>query len=252
MLKSREGQRVPSTPLMIRRDGQWQTVDSTAFFAGRRVVLFALPGAFTPTCSSTHVPRFNELASLFRANGIDEVCCLSVNDPFVMERWQDEQQATALSFIADGNGHFSQAMGMLVDKAELHFGKRSWRYSMVVRDGVIEKMFVEPERPGDPFEVSDADTMRAFICPQSRPQPRISMFTRPGCNHCARAKASLAAENLRFEEIRLGEGGLSLSTLTAVTGESKTPQVYVDGERVGGADELERWLSERRREKAAA
>jgi len=252
MLQSKEGQRIPTTQLMIRRNGQWQTVDSAEFFAGRRVVVFALPGAFTPTCSSTHVPRFNELAPVFRTNGIDELCCLSVNDPFVMERWQDEQHADALSFIADGNGDFSEAMGMLVDKADLHFGKRSWRYSMLVHDGVIEKMFIEPERPGDPFEVSDADTMRAFVCPQARPQPRISMFTRPGCNHCARAKASLASEGLRFEEIRLGERGLSLSTLAAVTGESKTPQVYVDGERIGGADELERWLSERRGEKAAA
>lgn len=242
MPQSKQGQPVPNTKLQVRREGQWRQLDSRDFFAGRTVILFALPGAFTPTCSSTHVPRFNELAGLFRQNGVDEVCCLSVNDSFVMGRWQDEQAAEQLTFVADGNGDFSDAMGMLVDKTDIGFGKRSWRYSMLVRDGVIEQMFVEPEQPGDPFEVSDADTMLRTVCPEAKPAPRVAIVTKPGCSHCVRAKDALHAKGYGYEEIRLGEHGLSLSTLAALSPQQTTPQVFIDGQRIGGADELEQYL----------
>ena len=123
------------------------------------MVVFSLPGAFTPTCSSTHVPRYNELAPAFFANGVDRIVCMSVNDAFVMNEWARTQECGNVTMLPDGNGEFTEKMGMLVDKSELGFGKRSWRYSMLVKDGVIEKMFIEPEKAGDPFEVSDADTM---------------------------------------------------------------------------------------------
>lgn len=147
--------------------------------------------------------------------------------------------------LPDGNGAFTEGMGMLVDKQDLNFGKRSWRYSMLVNDGTIEKMFIEPNVPGDPFEVSDADTMLSYVNADAKLPPAISLFSKPGCGHCARAKQALADAGMAFEEIRLGGDQLSLATLTAVTGEQTTPQVFVDGQRIGGADQLEAWLSQR-------
>ena len=243
MLKSSEGQKVPNVMFPVRVHGEWQKVDSDALFKGKTVVLFALPGAFTPTCSNMHLPRYNELASVFKANGIDSLICLSVNDPFVMETWQAAQHTENIAFIPDGNGEFSEGMGLLVDKSAIGLGKRSWRYSMLVKDGVIEKMFIEPEEPGDPFKVSDADTMLHYVNPQASPPPRITFFSKPGCQHCARARKMLAEKGLRFEEIELGSHGVSYSSLQAVSGKGTTPQVYIDGQHVGGADELALWLA---------
>lgn len=243
MLQHHEGQRVPAVSFRTRAGNDWKTVTSAELFDGRTVIVFALPGAFTPTCSSTHLPRYNELASVFRANGVDEIVCLSVNDAFVMDAWAGDQHADNIRFIPDGNGDFSEQMGMLVGKEDLGFGKRSWRYSMLVKDGVIEKMFIEPEKPGDPFEVSDADTMLAYVNGDAVLPKRVSIFTKPGCPHCARAKKSLADHGLRFEEIELGGHGLSYSSLAAVTGRGTTPQVYIEGEHIGGADELDAWFA---------
>ena len=167
MFQNREGQKVPQVTFRTRRDHEWVDVNSDDLFKGRTVVVFALPGAFTPTCSSTHVPRYNQLAPAFKQHGVDEVVCISVNDAFVMDEWRIEQRATNVTFMPDGNGDFSRAMGMLVAKNDLGFGDRSWRYSMLVKDGVIEKMFIEPEEPGDRFEVSDSDTMLAYIVPHA-------------------------------------------------------------------------------------
>jgi glutaredoxin-like protein len=189
------------------------------------------------------LPRFNELAEVFKANGIDSVICLSVNDPFVMETWKEEQNAEGIYFLPDGNGEFSAGMGLLVDKSEIGLGKRSWRYSMLVKDGLIKKMFIEPEEPGDPFKVSDADTMLNYINPKASPPPRVTFFSKPGCPHCARARKMLKDKGYRFEEIELGSHGISYSSLQAVSGRGTTPQVYIDGQHVGGADELAIWLA---------
>ena len=243
MLKSREGQKVPNVTFPIRVNDEWQKINSDTLFKGKTVVLFALPGAFTPTCSSTHLPRFNELAGVFKANGIDSVICLSVNDPFVMETWKEEQNAQNIVFLPDGNGEFTQGMGLLVDKSEIGLGKRSWRYSMLVSDGLIKKMFIEPEEPGDPFKVSDADTMLKYINPKATLPPRVTLFSKPGCPHCARARKLLQDKGYRFEEIELGSHGISYSSLQAVTGRGTTPQVYIDGQHIGGADELTTWLA---------
>lgn len=242
MLESREGQTVPSVTWPIRVGDEWRELSSDELFKGRTVVLFALPGAFTPTCSSTHLPRYNELASVFKAQGVDEVVCLSVNDTFVMNSWQEDQKAYNIRFLPDGNGEFSKGMGMLVDKDDLGFGQRSWRYSMLVKDGVVDKMFIEPEKPGDPFEVSDADSMLNYIAPEAQLPARVTLFTKPGCPHCAKAKQLLDDAGMRYEEIALGAQGVTYSSLTAVSGQGTTPQVYVDGNRVGGADDLEAFL----------
>jgi glutaredoxin-like protein len=243
MPQSREGQYVPQVTFPIRTNDEWQTVSSDELFKGKTVVLFALPGAFTPTCSSTHLPRFNELAETFKASGIDMLICLAVNDPFVMGAWREDQGAENIFFLPDGNGEFTKGMDMLVDKSELGLGWRSWRYSMLVRDGLIEKMFVEPEEPGDPFEVSDADTMLHHINPEAHPPSRIMLFSKPGCPHCARARKLLRERGRRFEEIELGGHGISYSSLQAVSGRGTTPQIFIDGQHVGGADELADWLA---------
>ncbi len=242
MLSSKEGQKVPHVTFHTRQGDDWVSVSTEDIFKGKTVVVFALPGAFTPTCSSTHLPRYNELAPTFRGEGVDAIYCLSVNDTFVMNAWAEDQKAEHIQVIPDGNGEFSQGMGMLVDKAELGFGKRSWRYSMLVKDGTIEKMFIEPEEPGDPFKVSDADTMLNYINPKAQKPQRISVISKPGCPHCARAKKALSDNAYNYEEIVLGENGVSYSSLAAMTGQGTTPQVFVDGNLVGTADEVEQWI----------
>ncbi|MBO6947870.1 MAG: peroxiredoxin [Rhodospirillales bacterium] len=146
---------------------EWKDLSTDEIFKGKRVVLFALPGAFTPTCSTSHLPRYEELYEEFQNLGVDSVICLSVNDAFTMFQWGKHQGAENVFLLPDGNGEFSRKMGMLVDKSNLGFGMRSWRYSMVVDDGQIEQMFVEPDYgdncPTDPFEVSDADTMLKYL-----------------------------------------------------------------------------------------
>lgn len=243
MLQSKEGHAVPQVTFPIRENNEWKQVSSDALFAGKTVVLFALPGAFTPTCSSTHLPRYNELAGVFKENGVDSIICLSVNDPFVMNAWKENQNAENIYFLPDGNAEFSEGMGMAVDKNELGFGKRSWRYSMLVKDGIIEKMFIEPQKPGDPFEVSDADTMLNYINPGATLPSRVTLFSKPGCSHCHRARNLLDAKGVRYEDIELGQNGVSYSSLQAVTGRGTTPQVFVDGTLIGGADELEAFLA---------
>ena len=248
-LQNREGQRVPQVVFRTRRDHEWVEVTSDEVFGGKTVVVFALPGAFTPTCSSTHVPRYNQLAPELKRHGIDEIICISVNDAFVMNEWRTEQKAGNLTFLPDGNGDFSRAMGMLVPKQELGFGERSWRYAMLVKDGVIEKMFIEPDQPGDPFEVSDADTMLAYIAPHAGKPLDVTLFTRPGCPFCSRAKGMLRDAGIQFDELVLNRD-YSEVTLRAVAGASMVPQVFINGDHIGGSDELETYLG--KRDKAAA
>ena len=249
MLPNSEGRKVPQVTFRTRRDGEWKDITSDEIFRGRTVVVFALPGAYTPTCSSTHLPRYNELASVFKRVGVDDIVCLSVNDPFVMSEWQKDQDAPNVTFIPDGNGEFTDKMGMLVDKTDLGFGKRSWRYSMLVRDGTIEKMFIEPEKPGDPFEVSDADSMLRYIAPREKaPEPAL-IFARPGCPYCARAKELLRANGIVFEEVTLGKG-ITTSALRAVSGKGTAPQVFIGGRLIGGSEELEQYFARQDRKAA--
>ena len=145
----------------------WKDLSTDDVFNGKKVVVFSLPGAFTPTCSTSHLPRFEELYDEFKAQGVDTIVCLSVNDAFVMYQWGLSQKAENVFLLPDGNGEFTRKMGMLVDKSNLGFGMRSWRYSMFVENGEITKMFSEDgysdNCPTDPFEVSDADTMLNYL-----------------------------------------------------------------------------------------
>jgi glutaredoxin-like protein len=242
MLKNREGQSVPQVVFHTRHDHEWVDVSSDEVFKGKTVVVFALPGAFTPTCSSTHVPRYNQLADELKRQGVDEIVCVSVNDAFVMNEWRNEQNAWNIRFLPDGNGDFSRGMGMLVPKNDLGFGDRSWRYSMLVKDGVIEKMFIEPDVPGDPFEVSDADTMLAYIAPDAPKPMDVSVFTREGCPYCARAKGMLHDAGIPYEELVLNRDYTEAS-LRAVSGRASVPQVFINGTHIGGSDDLEQYLA---------
>lgn len=242
MTQSQEGKRVPNTTFRTRVGSEWRKVSTDEIFGGKTVVVFSLPGAFTPTCSSTHVPGYNELAPAFRANGVDRIVCISVNDAFVMNEWAANQGANDVMFLPDGNGEFTAGMGQLVDKGELGFGKRSWRYSMLVRNGIVEKMFVEPNKPGDPFEVSDAATMLAYLNPQARKPDQVAILTRDGCQYCAQAKALLNERGIDYVEIPLAHN-VRNKALGAIAGAQTAPQVFINGQRIGGYDELKRWAA---------
>lgn len=229
------GDKAPDVSFPQLVNGKWTSIKTSETFKGRTVVLFGLPGAFTPTCSSAHVPRYVELQASFKKAGVDEIVCVSVNDSFIMDAWQKDQGAESLTFWADGNGIFTDALGLLVDKSAIGFGKRSWRYAVVIKDGVITHTFIEPEKDGDPFEVSDADTVLKAI--GGKAPPDVLLFTKPGCAHCARAKAGLTEKGLTWSELPT-----SPRILRGLPGENTTPQVFVDGKHLGGADELATWL----------
>jgi glutathione-dependent peroxiredoxin len=244
MLENSEGKNVPNVTFRVIEDGDWKDITTDDLFAGKTVALFSLPGAFTPTCSSTHLPRFNELAPVFKQNGVDEIICMSVNDTFVMNAWKENQESDNVTVIPDGNGEFTNGMNMLVGKKDLGFGDRSWRYSMLVKDKKIEKMFIEPEVEGDPFEVSDADTMLNYINANAVKPEFVSMISRKGCIHCERARKALEENNMPYEEIELGQGVTSRS-LRAISGATTTPQVFIGGKLIGTADNLEAYLKEK-------
>ena len=241
MIHSKEGSRVPNVTFRTRQNNEWKNVTTDDIFAGKTVVVFSLPGAFTPTCSSTHLPRYNELAPAFFANGVDSIVCISVNDAFVMNEWAKDQEAANITLIPDGNGAFTEGMGQLVDKLDLGFGKRSWRYSMLVKDGVVQKMFIEPNKPGDPFEVSDADTMLAYINPKAVKPDQVAILTREGCPFCAEAKHLLRDNGYNYVELPLDHSVRS-RVVGAVTGRGTVPQVFINGEHIGGSDELKEYV----------
>ncbi|EXJ13635.1 glutathione peroxidase [Imhoffiella purpurea] len=244
MIEDRTGSHVPNVTFRTRSGHEWVDVTTDDIFAGKTVVVFSLPGAFTPTCSSSHVPRYNQLTPMFKEHGVDEVVCMSVNDTFVMNAWKEAEHADNLTFVPDGNGEFTEGMGMLVDKDDLGFGKRSWRYSMLVRDGVIEKMFIEPEVEGDPYEVSDAGTMLAYIAPEAPKPIDVAVFSREGCPFCAKAKDALTKAGIPFEELVLNKD-YTEQTLRAVSNAAMVPQVFVDGQLIGGSDKVIAWIESR-------
>ena len=146
---------------------EWKDISSDDIFRGKRVVLFALPGAFTPACSESHLPGYEQSYDEFRSLGVDQVICLAVNDAFVMFQWAKSQNIEKVFMLPDGNGDFSRLMGLLVDRRPQGMGMRSWRYSMLVEDGAIQKIFAEPNvrdyPSGVPVDVSGADTMLTYL-----------------------------------------------------------------------------------------
>jgi len=174
--QAKEGRKVPEVVFKTRvRDEsvggenpyRWQDVTTDEIFGGKKIVVFSIPGAFTPICSSTHLPGYEAQYDEFKKLGVDEVYCTAVNDAFVMKQWADKHGVTKVKMLPDGNGDFARALGLLVAKQNLGYGDRSWRHSMYVEDGVIKKLFIEPGQmdncPDDPFEVSDADTMLVYL-----------------------------------------------------------------------------------------
>lgn len=166
------GQKVPNVTFKTRvRDEsiggdnpfRWQDKTTDDYFAGKRVVLFSLPGAFTPTCSTFQLPGFEKGMAEFKAQGIDAIYCMSVNDSFVMNKWAQSQNLENVQVVPDGSGEFTRRMGMLVNKDNLGFGARSWRYAAIVSDGVIEAWFEEPgicdNHAEDPYSVSSPETL---------------------------------------------------------------------------------------------
>ena len=150
------GDRLPDVPLTVATpDGPEQTT-STDFFAGRRVALFAVPGAYTPTCSARHLPSYVERASELKGTGVDDIACISGNDAFVMSAWNKSDGSEDITMLADGNGAFAEAVGLSMDASKFGMGKRSQRYSMVVNNGVVEQLNVEA--PGE-YRASSAETL---------------------------------------------------------------------------------------------
>jgi glutathione-dependent peroxiredoxin len=241
MLQNREGQRVPQVTFRVREGNEWKKLSTDDLFKGKKVVVFSLPGAYTPTCSSTHLPRYEELAPAFKQSGVDAIYCLSVNDTFVMNEWAKDQGIENVKVIPDGNGEFTGGMGLLVDKDDIGFGKRSWRYSMLVDDGAIKKMFIEPEKPGDPFEVSDADTMLNYINPKAHKPDQVAVLSKEGCPFCTEAKELLKRKGFEYVDIPLPHKTRSRAT-GAIAGAQTTPQVFINGKLIGGLEQLQRHL----------
>lgn len=163
----KEGFPIPQVDFIFREDREFITRKSSELFDGKKVIIFSLPGAFTPTCSSYQLPGFEEHYDEFQSLGIDEIYCISVNDAFVMNHWKGNQYIDKVKLIPDGNGYFTRAMGMLVSKSNLGFGERSWRYAAVVNNGIIEKLFVEPgmtdNAADDPYVESTPERVLEYV-----------------------------------------------------------------------------------------
>ena len=167
MVFNREGQRVPQVTFHMFAKGGWYALSTADLFDGKTVVVFAITGAFTYPYSPIQLLGYNEYAKVFRTNGVDEILCISVNDPFSLATWAEREGADQVRFIPDANGDFTREMEMMVNLSSKGMGYRSWRYSMLVRDGVIEKMFVEQNGFEIRPMVSNAETMLNYINPEA-------------------------------------------------------------------------------------
>ena len=163
----KEGYQVPEVEFAFRENGEFVYRKASELFYGKRVVIFSLPGAFTPTCSAYQLPGFEEKYDDFIGLGIDDIYCISVNDGFVMNAWAQDQNIEKVTLIPDGNAYFTRSMGYLVNKSNLGFGDRSWRYAAVVDNGIIEKIFVEAGQRDnadtDPYEVSTPENVLEYV-----------------------------------------------------------------------------------------
>ena len=159
--------RVRDESIQSENPYRWQDVTTAELFRSKRVVVFSLPGAFTPTCSTMQLPGFENNYERFKSLGIDDIYCISVNDSFVMNAWAKSQGIKNVKVIPDGSGKFTEAMGMLVDKDNLGFGRRSWRYAAVINNGKVEHLFVEPGKIDnceiDPYGETDPDNILAWL-----------------------------------------------------------------------------------------
>ena len=163
----KEDFQVPQVSFVFRENGEFVTRTTSELFDNKRVIIFSLPGAFTPTCSAYQLPGFEEKYDEFAALGIDAIYCLAVNDGFVMNAWAQDQNIEKVKLIPDGNAYFTRSMGYLVNKSNLGFGQRSWRYAAVVDNGIIEKLFLEDgfrdNADTDPYEVSTPENVLEYV-----------------------------------------------------------------------------------------
>ena len=161
------GEKLPQVNFRVRSLGEWQDTNTDTYFKDKKVILFSLPGAFTPTCSNQQLPGFEKLANVFKEHGIDEIYCMSVNDSFVMNAWADKQKLENVKVIPDGNGEFTEKVEMLCSKKDKCFGNRSWRYAAIINDGVVEKVFEEPGKADDvttdPYGESSPENVLKFL-----------------------------------------------------------------------------------------
>ena len=163
----KEQYQVPQVEFVFREDGNFVTRTTSELFSGKRVVIFSLPGAFTPTCSAYQLPGFEDRFEEFVQLGIDNIYCISVNDGFVMNAWAKDQGIEKVKLIPDGNAYFTRSMGYLVNKSNLGFGQRSWRYAAVINNGIIEKLFLEEgfrdNADTDPYEESTPEKVLEYL-----------------------------------------------------------------------------------------
>ena len=158
---------VPHVNFRVRELGEWVDKNTDDYFANKKVIVFSLPGAFTPTCSNQQLPGFEKQADVFKAHGIDEIYCMSVNDSFVMNAWAQDQKLENVKVIPEGNCQYTQQIGMLCQKRDKCFGQRSWRYAMIVDNYVVQKMFIEPgktdDTPEDPYGISSPENVLKYL-----------------------------------------------------------------------------------------
>ena len=163
----KEGDRIPQVKFRVRSLGDWIDKTTNDYFKGKRVILFSLPGAFTPTCSTKQLPGFEKLTDVFKQHRINEIYCMSVNDSFVMNAWAQNQKLANVQVIPDGNGEFTEKVGMLVEKKDKCFGKRSWRYAAVITDCLVETVFIEPGKADntseDPYGESSPENVLKYL-----------------------------------------------------------------------------------------
>jgi len=163
----KKGDRLPDISFRTRSLGEWKDVSTDNYFKGKRVILFALPGAFTPTCSNQQLPGYEKLHDVFKEHGIDDIYWLSINDSYVMNAWAANQKLEKVKVIPDGNGDFTDQVDMLVEKQDCGFGMRSWRYAAIVNDCTVEVMFEEPGKvdnnDGDPYSVSSPENVLKYL-----------------------------------------------------------------------------------------
>jgi glutaredoxin-like protein len=239
-----EGRTIPDVELhVLDGDGRFRVVRAADLFGRGTTVIFTPSHPSSLGCSDSRVPRFQQLAGELHSHGVDRIVCVAVNDPAAVGRSAREQHAEGIAIVADVEGCFTGALGMLVDGGGSAPGTRSRSYSALVRDGAVVKAFVDPETEGAPLTVSDADTMLRYLDPATTTLRSVALLARHGCPHCERARRLLADHGFRFEAIELNEH-ITLQAVRAISGRATVPQVFVDGHHVGGADELAAWLEQ--------
>lgn len=245
MPEDKTGHRVPQVYFRVWENNRWMNKNSDHFFKNKRVILFALPGAFSPVCSILHLPSYNDLYDTFRENGIDDVYCLSVNDGFVLEAWKRAEKAKKITMLPDADGEFTSKLGFLVDKSEMCMGERSWRYSMLINNGIIEKMFIEPVgQESDPYGQSSAETMLKYLNPSARVPDSVVIFSKHGCVDCEKVKEVLRSHRVPFEELMLDDD-FTIRTVKGISGTTFLPQIFINGKRIN-VEELKSFYGERR------